>query len=267
MNKLHSSSYSLLVLIFVLVLSSCKKSDNPSTPETDTGKIVFHFAHYVDGQPLEKDTMKYVNEAGNPYEINEVKYFISEVTLHKNDGSDFVIDDMKDIDYVDIDIASTLTWNVYDAIPTGTYDSISFRFGIASANNHSFMFVNDPEKNMMWPDILGGGYHYMMLNGKWENASSQIAGLNCHLGIGRIINGSDTTFTDNSFVVSLPSSSFSLTKGQTKEIQIIMNIESWFKTPNTYNHNVYGGDIMENQEAMRKIAQNGFDVFSIGYIH
>ena len=30
------------------------------------------------------------------------------------------------------------------------------------------MFVNPPEVNMMWPDVLGGGYHYLMLNGKWK---------------------------------------------------------------------------------------------------
>lgn len=261
-------SYFTHVFFFLLVLiavSCCKKPENPPIPET--GKIVFKFAHYVNGLPLKKDTMKYVNEAGNPYEINEVKYFISDVTLRKDDGTSFVIDDDKDIYYIDNDIASTLIWNVYDAIPTGTYSSISFHFGIASAKNHSFMFVNTPEVNMMWPDVLGGGYHYMMLNGKWENTSSQIAGFNCHLGIGREINGTDTIFTDNSFVVNLPSSSFSLTKAQTREIQIIMNIESWFKTPNTYDHNVYGGDIMENQAAMGKIAQNGVDVFSIGYIH
>lgn len=129
------------------------------------------------------------------------------------------------------------------------------------------MFVNAPEVNMMWPDFLGGGYHYMMMNGKWKNASAQIEDFNCHLGIGRVISGTDTTFVDNSFIVDIPSSSFTLTIDQTREIQIIMNIESWFKTPNIYDHNVYGGDIMGNQAAMEKIAQNGFDVFSIGYIH
>jgi hypothetical protein len=25
------------------------------------------------------------------------------------------------------------------------------------------MFVNPPEVNMAWPEVLGGGYHYLML--------------------------------------------------------------------------------------------------------
>ncbi len=265
--KLFHAKFLVFVLISTSLIISCCKDpvDEPDPP--DTGKIVLKFAHFVDGLPLQKDTQKYTNAAGNPYEINEVKYFISELTLHNTDGTSFVINDMKEINYIDIDIASTLTWNVYDAIPAGSYSSISFRFGIESSKNQSFMFVNAPEVNMMWPDFLGGGYHYMMINGKWKNTAMQLSPFNCHLGIGRVISGSDTTYTDNSFIANLPSSAFTVSKDQTKEIQLVMNIESWFSSPNIYNHNTYGGDIMENQAAMHLIAQNGSDVFTVGYIH
>lgn len=260
--------YLLSLIIACVSLLGVKCHDEPPEPtEPETGKIIFRFTHYVDGLPLVKDSMMYVNEAGNQYEVNEIKYFISDVVLHKSDGSDFMIDDWTDIYYVDNDIASTLTWNVYDEIPAGTYDSISFRFGIISAKNHSYMFVNPPEVNMMWPDFLGGGYHYMMLNGKWIDTLLQVENLNTHLGIGRVIIGSDTTFVDNSFHVKLPGSSFSSSKDQSVEIEIIMNIESWYKTPYTYDHNQYGQNIMENEEAMSKIAANGYDVFTVGYIH
>ena len=63
--------------------------------------------------------MKYVNAAGNPYEVNEVQYFISDVTLHRSDGTKKLIEDWKDIHYVEIDIPSTLEWAVYDDIPSG----------------------------------------------------------------------------------------------------------------------------------------------------
>ena len=259
--------FSLLIIAGLTLLAACKKDPpDPSEPETETGKITVTFSHHANGSALNKDSMMYLNAAGNPYEINEIKYFISDLTLYKT-GTAFLVDDWTDKHYVDIDIPSTLTWNVYDPIPVGTYDSITFVFGFTPQKNISYMFVNPPEVNMMWPDFLGGGYHYMMMNGKWTDNTSVIRNFRTHLGIGRVIGGGDTTFVHNNFTARIPGSSFTLSKDQTREINIVMNIESWFATPVIYDHNVYGPDIMENQAAMSIISGNGKDAFTIGYIH
>ena len=258
----------LLFLLVVIINFSCKKpQENPLVAET--GHISFKFTHVVDGLPLQIDTMKYVNAAGNPYSIYDLQYFISDVTLHKSDGTKKIISDWKDIDYVDIHIPSTLTWDVYDSIPVGTYDSISFTFGISGAKNKSFMFVNYPEVNMMWPDLLGGGYHYMMINGKWQDSISQIENFNFHLGIGQLYKSNATNcvdsiyaFVQNYFNVTLPNSTFSITEGTTRHVEIIMNVDSWFKTPHIYNHNYWGQNIMQNQSALQIVKENGYDVFT-----
>lgn len=262
MNK-SAVIFLLLLLEFAF---SCRKED-ALVDKSNSGKIILKFAHKVNGATLQTDTMIYINEAGNPYEVNEIQYFVSDVTLHKSDGTKKMISDQKDIDYVDIDMPATLTWTVYDSIIAGTYDSVSFTFGISAQKNHSFMFANPPESDMFWPTVLGGGYHMMKMNGKWKTTTNDIDLFNFHLGIGQIITGADTTFVHNNFNVSLPSSSFVLEKGQTKVIQIVMNIENWFKNPNTYDFNVWGGSIMQNQDAMQAVKENGHDVFSIGYIN
>ncbi|NTW33257.1 MAG: hypothetical protein HGB12_11655 [Bacteroidetes bacterium] len=253
-----------------IAFSSCKPDKVDEPIPLETGHINFKFLHYIDGQPLQKDSMMYVNAAGNIYEVDQLMYFISDVTLHKSDGKKIIINDWKDIDYVDTDIPSTLTWVVYDSIPVGAYDSISFTFGINSEKNKSFMFVNPPEVNMMWPDILGGGYHYMMLNGKWRDTASLIQNYNFHLGIGQLYKSnvidvdSIYAFVPNYFNVNLPNSSFTIEKDNTREIKIIMNIDSWFKTPHIYDHNYWGGNIMQNQAAMQMAKENGYDVFTVG---
>ncbi len=127
-----------------MFLISCGDEPEITEPLPESGHLELKFNHYVDGKPLITDSMCYVNAAGNPYEINEVMYFISDVTLYHADGSVKMIEDWKDIHYVDIDIPSTLNWEVYDDIPTGTYDSITFVFGIPEEKNESFMFVNPP---------------------------------------------------------------------------------------------------------------------------
>jgi len=266
--------YALLITFLFGTLLLINVSCNNDEPDDNTtsGHISFSFTHLVDGLALQKDNMKYVNAAGNPYEINQVMYFISDVTLHKSDGTKKLISDWKDIHYVDIDIPETLKWDVYDDIPAGAYDSVSFVFGITGEKNKSFMFVNPPEVNMMWPDILGGGYHYMMINGSWKDNSNVIKSYAFHMGIGQLYKSnvieidSIYAFVQNYFPVSLPASAFTIEKDKTRNIELIMNIESWFKTPHIYDHNYWGGAIMQNQPAMQMAKENGVDVFKVGTI-
>lgn len=262
--------FSIVLVTSLFVNSSCK-NDKPD-PVEPTGHISFSFTHLVDGLPLQKDVMKYVNAAGNQYEINQVMYFISDVTLHKSNGSKRLISDWTDIHYVDIDIPSTLKWDVYDDIPAGAYDSVSFVLGITEEKNQSFRFVNPPEVNMMWPDVLGGGYHYMMINGSWKDNANVIRSFAFHIGIGQLYNdnvvdvNSIYAFVQNYFNVKLPNSAFTVEANKTRQFEIIMNIDSWFKTPHVYDHNYWGGAIMQNQEAMQMAKENGYDVFKVGTI-
>jgi hypothetical protein len=266
----YALSFSIILGALMFLEISC----NNDTPEVGkpTGHISFNFTHLLDRLPLQKDNMKYVNAAGNPYEINQVMYFISDVTLHKSDGTNKLISEWTDIHYVDIDIPETLKWEVYDDIATGAYDSISFIFGITGEKNQSFRFVNPPEVNMMWPDILGGGYHYMMINGSWKENPDMVKSFAFHLGIGQLYKSnvievdSIYAFVQNYFSVKLPNSAFTVEENKTRQIEIVMNIESWFQTPHIYDHNYWGGAIMQNQAAMQMVKENGVDVFVAGKI-
>jgi hypothetical protein len=265
MNR-HSFIFTLLLSI---TLNGCGDKDEPADPETDHGKITFSFLHLESGQPLVFDTLAYVNEAGNPYMVSEIQYFISDVTLFRNDGYSRVIGDWQDLYYVDTDLEETLRWEVYDKIEPGIYDSIGFRFGISAEKNISFMYVNPPERDMFWPEYLGGGYHYLKLNGKWlpEGQGVQTHPFNFHLGIGQeyfSYPDSITGFIHNDFWVSLPGSDFKISDGETVHFEIQMHVENWFHNPHTYDHDFYGGDIMQNQEAMLKGRENGWNVFTMG---
>jgi len=262
--------YTYLILFVAVLVIGCKKDPDPSGPN-DTGKIEFVFLHYVDGDTIQIDTMKYQNEAGNHYLITEVQYFISDVILHNSDGSTLLIDDWKDIHYVDNDIPSTLTWEVFDEIPSGVYNSISFTFGIKEEKNFSLMYVNPPERDMFWPDVLGGGYHYLKLNGKWENTGMvQNRPFEFHLGIGQIYSGDSiyipdiTGFVHNDFNVNLPNSGFTIERGETLEILLEMNIESWFKNPNMIDLGTFPENIMQCQTCIEQGCENGTqDVFNV----
>ena len=257
-----------MIILFLLIFSiivGCKKNNEPDEEEK-FANLTLKFAFYNESKLLEFDTMIYENEAGNQYLVSEIQYFVSDVILHKSDGNDILIDEWKDIHYIDTDISSTHTWKIPDKLAPGNYNSISFTFGICEGKNQSLMFLNAPESFMFWPEYLGGGYHYMKLNGKWLSNENKINPFDFHLGIGQIYYSypdSITGFIQNYFEVHLPSSSFELVDNQTKEIEISMNIENWFRNPNVYDHDVYGGDIMQNQEPMKLACENGHDVFTV----
>ncbi len=253
------------ISVMLIILNSC--NEKTEEPEAE-GKIIIHFDHKVDGNSLEVDTLKYINAAGNHYMVSEVQYFISDVTLYNANGTSLLIDDWKDIHYVDTDLPDTHTWEVYDDIPAGNYDSIAFTFGISEEKNHSFMFVNPPESFMFWPEFLGGGYHYLKFNGKWleEGQTVQTTPFNCHLGIGQIyFNYPDSIigFIHNDFRVSLPGSSFEISSGVKRQINLTMHIEKWFEEPHIYDLNVWGSYTMQNQDAMQMLRKNGQNVFSV----
>ncbi len=260
--------WGILGMLFFL-FSNCTEDEAPK-PTAETGKLKIEFTHTIDNQPIQLNTNIYVNDAGNHYELTDLMYFISDFTLYQHNGNPILIDDWTAIHYVDIYIPTTLTWNVYDPILTGIYDSVSFIFGLNEQRNQSFSFVNPPESNMFWPDVLGGGYHYMMINGKWKNLQDTLKPFNFHLGIGQIytdtINYNISTitgFVQNYFKVTLPLSNVQINKDNTTTITLNMAIDSWFKTPHTWDHNYWGGSVMQNQRALQTIKENGFDVFSI----
>ena len=262
----------LLLMIFfgALACASCKKEI--IKPEDNAGKIAFHFMHRVRSQSLIKDSLCYINSAGNYFEVDELKYFISDVYLQSTGDKLVHIDAQTAIHYVDIDFHGTLTWQVFDDIPEGEYDTVSFIFGLNKQRNVSFAFVNPPEVNMFWPDVLGGGYHYLMMNGKWKNLQGNIVPFDFHLGIGQTYSGvttsvdSITGFVQNYFEVKLPLPSLQIKNKTSYTIELVMDVESWFETPHTWDFNYWGNYIMQNQAAMQMVKENGFDVFTVGKI-
>jgi hypothetical protein len=102
---------------------------------------------------------------------------------------------------------------------------------------------------MEWPVLMGGGYHFMMLEGHFAD-SSGTPGFAMHLGTNASLCPVNITDT------------FSLTQDDFT-LHINMNINEWFRTPYVYDFNVDGNYIMGNIQSMSKIAANGFDAFTI----
>lgn len=250
----------LFAILAGAFLLSCNEDPEPK----GNGSLAFTFHHLIDGEPAVFNVMQYTNAAGNLYEVTEAQWFISDITLEAVDGSKLVLDKEEFAHYVDTNPnrASTLSWMIPEEVPAGEYTSIAMTFGIKGEKNKPYIFPDQPESSMEWPIAMGGengGYHYMKLNGFWKTQEGERKPFNFHLGVGQERNEADEVvgFMQNWFEVELPNSGFTLLTGKTATVSLSMNIEEWFDNPHAYDHNVFGGGIMKNQEAMGTACENG----------
>jgi hypothetical protein len=224
----------------------------------------------VGGSPLALDTLNYLNSSGDHYKVTDLQYFISDIVLHDHSGNIFEVKSDDGIHYIDARIPSSLFWFLSDDIPPGIYDSISFTFGINAVKNISNRFPNPPQRDMSWPDILGGGYHYMKLNLVWKKDSmSRTLPFNFHLGIGQIYKGNSmntdsiTAYVQNYFYVNIPASSFSISQGQTKFLEINMDLNHWFTGEYEFDFANHPDMMMQDEAAIHEACLNGHHAFSL----
>ena len=246
----------LPIFLLLLLCVACAKKQH-------SGDVKIHFSIQVDGETLHYRQMEYQNAAGNRYQVDEVKFFISDVAFVSRGGERYSVTDHDGIHYFDSDMASSYDW-VISKVPDGQFDSITFVYGLLPAQNVTGFFVNPPENNMAWPDVLGGGYHYMQINGKWLAANDTVKPFNLHTGIGqRYENGQVTEFVHNQFRVTLPLQDFIIQRESTTQLDFVMNVNAWFAEPNVYNFDVIGGSIMQNQAAQEMLRENGPHALSV----
>lgn len=242
MKKIYLMPGILLVLILI---NACNKDDDP---EIEPANLDIHLLHFVDNQNLLPDKITYENAYGNNYSVVRLQYFVSDFILHQAGAEDVLIDTAF---YIDLEITESFVLNLPGSIPTGNYTGISFVFGLDEEKNVSGNFPNPPENNMEWPLALGGGYHYMKLEGKIDSAGS-ISNYQAHTG--------PTDGNQNYAKISLPNAPFSIGNAE-NTIFIKMNINNWWNNPKILNlHNMTM--VMGNQQVQEELKANAQDVFS-----
>ncbi|NND72525.1 MAG: hypothetical protein HKN43_13195 [Rhodothermales bacterium] len=241
----------LLVAVLFLSFAGCDmfRSDDPQA-----GTISLEIVNMIDGQELVLDQELYTSSAGHDYSVSLIEYILTNVKLHRADGTVVSLDTAQYCNQEDHDSRHLDS----EEIPAGQYDSISFTFGVDGAENvfGSLERTTDFD-NMLWPMMapMGDGtterYHYMRFEG--------------HYGVDktfRIHNG-PSGGSDYSFDVSLPISMD--VDNQDWAIELQMNLEEWLTNPVDWDFDAYGM-IMGNQAAQEIVQTNGSSVFSIGSV-
>mgnify|MGYP006143827915 CR=1 FL=1 len=200
-----------------------------------------NFKHYVEGIELIANEMIYTNPSNENYSIQTLRYLISDITLHTNNGNETLLDE---IHFIDISIDSSLTLKI-PQVNYQNYTSISFTMGLDSIKNITNLFLNENFfPSFVWPEFLGGGYHYMQLEGDFNTVFN---GYTTHTGG---TNGVDFSF-NKIFTIN-----------DISEININMELTNWYKNPEIFDLTTDG--IMGDISKQVILKANGVeDVFSV----
>jgi len=244
----------VITLIFTFALTSCDK-DN----EAVQANITFNFTHFWDESSITNtnfNTIQYTNDNGEEMSIEKLRYLISKISFQKSNGEIIVLDGYN---LVDVTNNENLQFTSTTPIEAGTYNNVSFTFGFDNDENYSETYTDLNSTSWNVPELLGGGYHYMQLEGKFIDNTTTEKGYAYHTI--RAVDNSETelVFQDTFFEVNLGE----VTITNNALFNIEMNIAEWFKTPNSWNLNLLNNMLMPNFDAQVMMYQNGQNVFSL----
>ena len=261
-----------LILLSLTLLIGCTNGNDESVQmNDDETNVNFVFTQNWDGEIIENsdyETTTYTNEFGTELKLSKLVYLISDVTFIASDGTTY---DAGDYNLIDARTASNVNFTPNIQIPEGEYD-VSFTFGFDDEDNDKpdgYPDLNSADGTWAVPGPLGGGYHYMRMEGTFIDASSATQTFQYHT----IRANKHTTLPpgpgtldllpEHSFVVNLGTISI----GNDTSIEVAMNAAEWFKNPNTWDLNVNSSVMMPRFELQVTMNENGrAGVFSLGTV-
>ncbi len=232
-----------LIAVLSFLFFTCRK-DEP-IEGIAVGAISLQTEYLCNDTALLFDSICFRTEAGELISISKLEFFISDLALHHSGGifkvpGSFYLN-AANKNYEEISNAS---------IPHGEYSGISFILGVDSLHNVPGGLPGSIVNNeMFWPVQMGGGYHFMKLEGKFRD-SGNISGYAIHLG-------------KNANVVSFNFNEPFKIGQNDAEFILQMDIMEWFKNPYQYNLDKDGRYTMASDYLMNIIAGNGKDVFKL----
>ena len=237
----------LLSSVLTLALPSCRKEaakeQAPPSTTTETSTAL-RVEHHVDGNALQFDTLQYTNAAGHTYSVTRLQYYLCALTLIGTSGTpDHTIAGPW---YVDASLNPRYNLGT---LPSGSYSGATVHLGLIPSLNLTGALPNTLDNvNMAWPDMMGGGYHFMKLEGHFAH-TGQTTGFAMHLGRDA-----------NLPICTLP---YPITlDGSSGTIVLRFNINEVFRTPHTYDLET-GNQSMGSMALMGLLRDNCADAFAL----
>ncbi|QDK82059.1 hypothetical protein EXU85_27010 [Spirosoma sp. KCTC 42546] len=165
---MKTTTVGLLAVLFIgFLVLSCDTKD-PDTDPVSTGKMRIVFDNTVGASDLKLGTGSYQNASGESFAVTKFNYFVSNIRLRKQDGSDYVVPQDSSYFLIQEEKPASQTITLSN-VPTGDYTAMTFLIGVDSLRSMADISkrtgVLDPALNngMYWD--WNSGYIFMKLEG------------------------------------------------------------------------------------------------------
>ncbi|MFM9028833.1 MAG: MbnP family protein [Bacteroidota bacterium] len=163
--------------MIAMTVSGCEKEDHSGHSDS-TGHVDFTVTNKVDNEILQIGQRNYTTADGDSFQIDLLKYFITNFTFVKADGSEHNVGN-----YDLINSNNPASYDIsLNGIPFGTYTGLRFYLGIDSARNNDLTNIGDldPSTGMFWP--WNTGYIFFMAEGSFVGSTGTETPLRHHYG-------------------------------------------------------------------------------------
>jgi hypothetical protein len=201
-----------------------KTEEKKEEVKPTNGSIKINISHKFGLQPFSYSPAQFINSSSDTIKFTELIYYISNISLQKEDGSYLNLGNYNLVFFEDSSRHSfTLA-----GIPAGTYKGIKFSIGVDSLRNHTGAQTGDldPGYNMLWSWNIG--YIFIKLSGVHGNNKP----FSFHVG-------GDQSFS----TITQSVSAFAINANATKTVNIECDLSKIFSTPNTYVLKTMSNDI------------------------
>jgi len=244
--KSNTSTFSFFFIFALSVveglsLTSCK--DSTIIPPLTESKVDLQVEYSLGEKELLDDSIAYANKAGNAFSISRLEYYLSDISVKENGKWWIPVSEYQYFDALDQPENEPLV------VPIGSYDSIRFNIGLYPALNKTNALPPELYNiRMAWPDAMGGGYHFLKLEGHFLNEKFEAKGYALHVGTDACLRS-----------VTLPLS-FEATLAE-HSMKLKMDISEWYGGPNVFDLDKGVNYTMGEDSLMNALADNGVGVF------
>lgn len=246
----------LLILSLSFGAISCSSDDDEPIKQIT---VKLKFTHDWDNELVtqeEYNQFLFENKLSVKMSISKLRYLISRINLINSANDTIKFEGYK---LADVSNSDSLIHELPQTVSEGLYQ-LSFTFGFTDEDNVSEIYTDLNTANWSVPDTLGGGYHFMQLEGQYKDSIGT-----AHPYLFHTISAFNTSTSekkDTSFSVNI--GTIQLKNNATVEIK--MDVAEWFKTPHTWDIKTLNTDLMSNFEAQEMMSDNGKNVFSLGSV-
>ena len=225
-------------------------------PGAANGTLKIRFINTANGKPVVLRDSVYSNVFGEQYQINKLKYYISNVSITNSNGKTNFSEDCHLIDAANEE-------NIIEIpLQAGKYDKLKFLLGVDSIRNCSGAQTGalDPMNGMFW--TWNSGYIMFKLEGNSTASTADLQRIEHHIGGYK---GSDNVAT----VIQLDfntAKNLEIKAGATTELVLETNLDNYWHG----NAAIKIAELpmcMITGEPALKVAKNFTRLFSVKEIH